>query len=351
MEKCKLCKTNDANKPGSHIISHWLLKRIDNIEGKKQRDYELGFVIEELDTPFYFGGSVSADKLEDIFGKLSDEEIDRYERKTKSPLIVDNFFCLDCETRLSRVEDKYAETLTFKTTYSKINPEIAMLFWVSIFWRISLLRYGGLILKPNEENLLRQVLNKHLKLKYEDINLEQIRNDVECKNFAYRIIRCPDYDEAQYIYSHPTYKRPYSLLLGEFVVFFYFKLGHIDNIIQVFCGFEKNLKGTVFNTVNNGEQKIIYSKEDFKNCIMEATNLIVSQRLSGYDNFFDNLHNYLLDYLYPKAPKHREQMPEELKNRIFNRLVSDENPFGRRYNLDALIDATLTELKIWGQNN
>lgn len=34
MEKCNLCKENDADKKGSHIVPHFLLKRIENIEGK-----------------------------------------------------------------------------------------------------------------------------------------------------------------------------------------------------------------------------------------------------------------------------------------------------------------------------
>lgn len=34
MSKCLLCNTNEADKTGSHIIPHFLMKMIDNQKGK-----------------------------------------------------------------------------------------------------------------------------------------------------------------------------------------------------------------------------------------------------------------------------------------------------------------------------
>jgi len=48
MDNCKLCKNKPADKKGSHIVPHFLLKRIENEEGKSERDYEIGFSIGQV---------------------------------------------------------------------------------------------------------------------------------------------------------------------------------------------------------------------------------------------------------------------------------------------------------------
>jgi hypothetical protein len=123
MNKCILCKINSADKSGSHIIPHFLMKLIDNEICKKERDKELGFNIGELVTSSYFGQSVLPEKLTEIFGELSDAEIE----DDKVSLIVDNFFCTDCESKLSQIENEYAKTLNNKGIDSKISPEIAFI--------------------------------------------------------------------------------------------------------------------------------------------------------------------------------------------------------------------------------
>ncbi len=45
MRNCLLCYENPADKTGSHIVPHFLVKRIDNEPGQSGRDKEMGFVI------------------------------------------------------------------------------------------------------------------------------------------------------------------------------------------------------------------------------------------------------------------------------------------------------------------
>src|SRR5512145_500874 len=116
MDKCKLCNKDDADKTGSHIVPYFLMKMIDNERGKKERGKELGFNIGELVTTSYFGQSVLPEKLTEIYGELSDTEIE----DNKVPLIVDNFFCTDCESKLSQIENEYAKTLNNKGVDSRI---------------------------------------------------------------------------------------------------------------------------------------------------------------------------------------------------------------------------------------
>jgi small subunit ribosomal protein S6 len=61
--KCKRCHTNFADKKGSHLVPHFLLKRIENIEGKTQRDYEIGYVFEKFNVSSHFGRSVQDESI------------------------------------------------------------------------------------------------------------------------------------------------------------------------------------------------------------------------------------------------------------------------------------------------
>ena len=105
MALCLLCESNLADKKGSHIVPHFLLKRIENVDGKKSRDVGVGFSIGELETKSHFERSVPTKNLDDIFGDLSDEDI----RNNKvHPLVRDNIFCSLCENRLAAIEDNYS---------------------------------------------------------------------------------------------------------------------------------------------------------------------------------------------------------------------------------------------------
>lgn len=335
MDNCKLCKSRLADKTGSHLIPHFILKRIDNEIGKSERNKELGFRIGGLETTSYFGQSVLPEKLNEIFGELSDEEI----KKNNIPLIVDHYFCTECEKKISQIESEYAKTLANKGIESEIAPEISLLFWISILWRVSISKKQGFILKDKEGELLRRILNKHLNLKIKNIDSDSLKKDIECQNLSYRLIRCPDYSESEatYLFCHPFHKMPYSIILDEYVLFFYFKKGHVDNLMQSFFGFENGLKGTGINTVLVGENKIIYEKKTFKSCLENLVNLITDNRFKNYDWLFDEAHK--------KMGGQGSQMPLLLKQNIVNRLISDEKQLGRKYTFESLVIAMYEEMK------
>ena len=51
------------------------MKKIDNQKNKTGRDYELGFHLEPGSVKGYFGRNVQPEKLEEVYGELSDEEL------------------------------------------------------------------------------------------------------------------------------------------------------------------------------------------------------------------------------------------------------------------------------------
>ena len=93
MPKCKLCLEKEADFKGSHIVPHFLLKRIFNIEGKKGRDYELEFVIDGINTQAYYGRNVPREKLDSLF----DEVKEGVTEENKDPHVEDYIFCTSCE--------------------------------------------------------------------------------------------------------------------------------------------------------------------------------------------------------------------------------------------------------------
>jgi hypothetical protein len=335
MALCKLCKINEADKTGSHIVPHFLLKRIDNEKGVSSRDKQLGFSIGEFETTSYVGRSVLPEKLNEVFGELSDEEI----KKNNNPLVLDNIFCSECELRISQIENEYAKTLNIKESNSSIRPEFASLFWISVLWRISISKNQGLILKSQEEEKLRRILNTHLKLQINDIDLNTLKNDTDCTGLVYRLIRCPDYSstEATYLFCHPSHKMPYSLIIDEYTLLFYLKKGHVDNLIQYFFGFEKGLKGKPVNDFSSGETKILYDNGSYKARMNSLLEFIVKKRIDSYNWIFDEIHKRL--------GGRGNEMPVELKQSILRRITTDEKKLGRRYTYDDLTKTMYEEIK------
>ncbi|MGB6084903.1 hypothetical protein [Moheibacter sp.] len=105
MKKCLLCKENEPDKTGSHIVPHFLIKRIDNDDNQKGRDKELGFILGDTTTSTYFGRLIQPEKLEEVFGEVTDDLISN----NKIDGIVDYYFCSDCEKKFSNIESIYAK--------------------------------------------------------------------------------------------------------------------------------------------------------------------------------------------------------------------------------------------------
>ncbi len=321
MEKCKLCKITEADKKGSHIIPHFLLKKVDSKEDLKERDKAIGFRIGSTETTSYFGRSVLPDKLNEVFGAISEEDLN----KNENPFIVDNYFCTNCEDRFAQIENEYAKTINkFKVGEyeNPITPEITTLFWISIIWRVSQDKKNGFILKPKEEELLRRILNQYLKIKLSDIDFSAIRKDMDCNQLSYSLLRCPNYskENATFVFFHPFHKMPYSLIIDEFVLFFYFKKGHRNSIRQSFFGLEQNLEKCQLNSVNTSEKIYPIQFEHFKKCMEKVLHLLTDKRLEFYNNLFDEAHKAL-------GGKGNE-MPIELKRNILNRIITGEKEIG-----------------------
>ncbi|MCI9843600.1 hypothetical protein [Flavobacterium pectinovorum] len=334
MKKCLLCQEKEADKTGSHIVPHFLMKRIDNQNGAKGRDKELGFVIGKLETKGYFGRNILPEDLEKIYGEVDEQLIENNDIS----LVVDHFFCSDCEKNLGNLESLYAvslnKTADHDTTYNSIEKEgIGFLFWISILWRLSILEKCGIKLKEKEERKLRRILKKYLT----DDNF--VTSDEDLKNIGYKLIRAANYKQVPHTYLHCSgfNIRPYSIMVDEFILFFYFKTTYLKAMECTFYGSEILIKKAEYNTAFAPERILSIKESELQEIIQNLVNHIASLRMNEYAQILDQLHQKLGG---------KGKMDVRLKQKIFDNIAASEEPIGKKYsfeNIRKIMVATIME--------
>ena len=331
MSTCTLCKSRTADKTGSHLVPHFLLKRVDS--ENKGRDKEIGFVLDEQTNTSYFGRSVLPEDLDDIYGELTDNDI----ANNKNPFIEDYIFCSLCESRFANIESVYSNSLKYSKEENYINNQssgVAFLFWTSIIWRLSLDKNSGFRLTDSEEEKLRSILDSSLSLK-----TEQLPKSIkpEWNELSYHLLRSPNYpDKARLIFCQPHFRRPYSIIIDEYVLFYYFKKGHIKSTVQSFYGLENLIKNEPTNTYDNGESIIYVDSSTFKQVNSEVFQLVTKHRFKYYDIFFNQIHQ--------KCTGRNEPMPSDLKQQIISKIVESKEKMGRSYTKDHLFNTIIDVL-------
>lgn len=333
MNKCKICNS-EADKTGSHIIPHFLLKRIDSEQGKPERDREMGFVINERNPYSYFGRATSSTKLEEIYGKVSDERIS----ENSIPLIEDYIFCKRCEEEFGLLESNYSKSIYQNISeeniliYTGIKNEIALLFWISILFRLSVAKNSGFNLAEKHHEILREILNDYFSNKKTPDKLEKVK---------YKIARAVNFsnDNPTVLNIHTSKSNPYQLILDEFILFM-----SIDNEDEIknddVYEVEFNINELPENYLNSNEEESIYLiSHDLMLNISKAFFNIAAEK------YLDNLKNEC-DQIY-QALKLGDSMPLNVKEEIIFGICYDpEVSFGDRYTLkhkSTVISKVLTK--------
>ena len=335
MNKCKLCNKNNADKKGSHIVPHFLLKRIENIENKTGRDYELGFTIERLNSSSHFGRSVQPEKLEETYGELTDEDIE----KNNHPLIVDNFFCSECEERFANIESLYSQTINIvdKNDYtSGINTSIGILFWSSILWRMSINGKSGVKLNSKNNELIRNILDSFLS---KNIDQELMGKSDLIKSISYKLIRFNDCkkEDPKWLLFHPEFENPLCLLIDEFILLFSLNGDFVD-IDNTDCfSINKEIINAPINKIGSIENISSLDNLTYKRLSLNLTEKMKNIYLDGLDDFLDEIHR--------KSKNYGLTMPKEIKQKILNEITSDEKKLGRKYNQEEILLSAFKILK------
>ena len=341
---CRLCGKEQADKKGSHIVPHFLLKRVINIEGKTQRDYELGFRIDKMGMSSHFGRAVQPEKLEETFGEISDEDI----ANNQQQLVVDNYYCSGCEKRFSLIESAYSKTLNKIETEvyeSGVSTILGLLFWGSVVWRISNHGKSGVKLKYEQEELLRSILDKYLpKEDINELNFVDFDSIEDLSRISYKLIRFNDIEEndSKFLIADPEYDNCFVLLIDEFILAFTFDKNYED--------FKKNGKleleklfGSVEESELNGNEKIHpFAKDVYTNIRKKLIDIAKDQYYAGVSEYCDIIHR--------KLGGQGDTMPQEIKNEIFQELALTEKKLGRKYTQEDLVSSAMKVMQKYCKN-
>ena len=323
MEKCKLCLKNDADDTGSHVVPHFLLKRIFNVDGAKGRDLELSFKLTDFDVESHYGRSVQPEKLEEVFGELTDEE--RVE-KAIADLVVNNEWCKTCEKKFADLESFYSKTLESSKDapyYSTKDSLSATMFWLSIIWRCSVTGLTQLALTDKDQRKIRNLLNDYQQGTDNEALLTK-HTDI-LKEISYKVYRSADYhkkcgpEKGSFFFVNRV-NQPYSMMVDEFVVMIYMKNIYKKMPQPTFLGFEK--LDSKINNFENGELVWPLKTEEFAVHIDKLVQFYKDLRIKSYES--------ALDRLYRKIG-HKGSLPDHIKNEVLREVAKEEITIGRKY--------------------
>ena len=300
----------------------------------------MGFVITEDSTTSYFGRSVQPEKLEEIYGEVTDELIEN----NNIDGIVDNYFCSECETNLAILESEYAKTIESNTEIDKNylsleKPLLGFLFWVSIVWRLSVQEDSGFKLKLKEEKKLGRILKRYLNTDIEEIKPNE--KDLDLNDIGYKLLRAPNFsnDNSTWLHWSAFYQRPYSLIIDEYLLFLYFKKSHLNGMIMNFYGSEDSKQKANFNTPFKSESIYGLSYEKLKNVNENITLFGVKKRIESLEK--------KLDLLHQKLGGEGKKMNPNLKNEIIKRIANSDEELGKKHtpeNYKKIIMESMMEL-------
>lgn len=269
MEKCNLCKNKEATKTGSHIVPSFLMKRINALDNCGKRDYEVGLSYRGLGFNLYIGRNIDQDKLGELISSSQDEFIE----KNVNQDVKDYIFCPDCEAHLGKIESEYAKTLSKyeennNVITHNVKPNVALIFWASIVWRIAFTEEQNLGISEEFKNHLGSVIKNYIDCvkKGKDTG-HLIRNS----ELHYKLFRCVDYSktEATHLFLEEN-KNVVTLICDEYILILYYKSESKKDEIDL-LGAENYLDKIKFNTGLESEEIYSFSKEEYKEIM---TNLI-----------------------------------------------------------------------------
>lgn len=206
---CALCRKAEADEVGSHMAPNFIIHKAFAFDGKGKRDHEIAY-LEHLNDPSkssYYGRGVSPEAINaDIGHEMTDDEID----SNVNNLVYDNIFCKACERRFGVLETEYSK---FYNDGKIINPRVAYIFWLSVFWRMNV-GYMALDMNIEDELEIRKILDTNM------LTLpEIIRSQADLGTFGYVLFRCRDVQKGDSgIFATRARRIPYIIIVNDLIV-------------------------------------------------------------------------------------------------------------------------------------
>ena len=260
---CALCK-KEANKTGSHIISHSIIKKAINYKGSILRHKESSFSTQlgsNLKVGYYGGQSLLPEQREEELQKVNQN----IENLSENPDTEDYIFCDACEKRFTGIEEYFSgkilntleaftinqskrdlsEILVLKEFTKSNENAIIKLFFLIQLWRASVSKTKDFKLKAKFEERLRKALLL-LSSDVRNINFQSI-HELLC-DFSMAIVymkNAPNSDTTNNVVElNPNLNLPYFAILNQFVVIMYEKKQQSGGILSELLGLGscKNIK-------------------------------------------------------------------------------------------------------------
>lgn len=216
-EKCLLCRLRSDLRKGSHLAPNTLIQQFFSVDGTSTRGKEITreMTAAELKEERFWGNAVLPEQIEETFGeKIPDEEIMEIK---PNPLTRDFFFCDHCEKRFGYIENAYGDYLHGRV--KKVDPAVSYLFWLSVFWRLSV---ADMCVRLNEmdEERMRDILDCHLPTSTKDIKALTASEVMD--GFKYCLYHCDNIKgELTGLVGNHASRPPYRLLVGNYVIVMY----------------------------------------------------------------------------------------------------------------------------------
>lgn len=335
MEKCLLCKTNDADRKGSHIVPHFLIQSMYNADGEKGRDKEVSMEIGAFSIGLYFGRSVSVDKINSVLGReLKDEEIEGQ----SNPFVLDFIFCNKCENRLGKIESIYSKEsqklqhLDSNFYLNGCTSLTATLFWTSVFWRIAVTKIALISANDDLFEFLRILLNEALTEEEKDIEKSVVIHKdkiITISHFLIKPYERKSSTKGVFLIS-PINETPYTMIINDNVLFFSTTTQFKMQESLVFFGFEKYYSNSGLNPKKNDHELLsIISNEQFDKCLKNISQFKADLYKNELESHFNHIHTKIFNF----------PAPAYLIKATMDRIIlekKDELTPAQRYNLERI---------------
>lgn len=275
MQKCLICNSSKATKTNSHIIPSFLIAMVASYDQSYKRGKELMFRIAPHEVKIYTG-SLPDTEYERIFDtdKLTDERIKN--ELSKNDVALDYIFCPACENKLSiYLETPYSSELLHN---GKSDPTTPLFFWISVIWRMSIVKKNGFELPQNQEERLQHLLKTFFELKDKKENISPL---CAIADFNYRILYCKDYckkDNGIIYGQYDRYINVLTVMIGDVCICITFNKRELSDDYKFFS-LENFFRTAPVNNGKEKEAKFAVKQDDYRNSIKQLVHYGVQIKL------------------------------------------------------------------------
>jgi len=341
MNQCPICKDNEADKKNAHLIPWFLIKKSITHKGTGHRNTEVSFTITPNDfTKVFLGQSVIPENVEDLdaWADLQKEKNDPYSR--------DNLICTKCEDKLSRLEAIFASEFSSKNiknafalklesingqllyTRPKYSFSLYELLIQSIFYRCSIGRFGGSLLKPSIEKKIEENLREAFKIpgfkKLKASDVISVKHSFPIVTSILHELETDDTTEGFIIGGISRF--PYFIVSGRWIIQFFEEEKHLKNPVERLYGLTTKIKAKeVFDKVENVSHLILVEKEFSEFISKNIIDDMVARKIVGLQKNIRDFHihkfnhkpdAYIAQYIYQQYFVHLKEGKTELESFI-----------------------------------